>query len=1633
MILHLGWCQPRDANAADGLHDLMRATCAAGSFGFKCRFRCRCQGNDLCNKVTGTCPRGCADGYWGPGCQLSNRCYYNGQKRNYMGTVNVTEDGNECQEWEKKYPHEHNYQPTDFPDGRYPDNYCRTTTDSSMPWCYIRSGRRRWSYCNTVNCVCPDGLYGHNCAKMCHCADETETCDSILGMCKSQCATGWSGFDCQMPTACGSNRYGWNCENECKCRNDRHCDRFVGPTSECQCREGYFNPPNCEPVPVSQRLTKPRIIEFSNDQVNPGQPATFNCTVSAFPMPVESDIRLLAPEGRQVALMRSEELAEYSYTRKNTFKVDYVQSNERYSCFVQATAGTTSLTAYAKVFELPRLNAIPGVVHGSITAYNATIEWRKWSPERGDPGDPNILWYSVFVRGSADTAYRNAGMVVHKFCTEKCRYVLTGLQPNTRYSVYVSVRRDGEGGDGPPGPVFHLTTKCAVPSLPPAIDTMIADLQHNTSYPQTRVIITWNVPSRDSINCNSISKYVVELAPPPDQGAPRTWNLPAGSKRELTVSSLTPFTEYCASVYFQTDGGFSSARSEKACVVTPQTSRLQELSPVASDRGSRRTETVVVGYGHLNTPPAPTNLEVQRKSSSSVTFSWERPSPAHGNITLYRVIYWEQNTTGATGVEWRSNLRYVEYTLTGLKPSTSYQIQVQAVNQAGAGEGSLILTVATDEDVPGAVRVLRNVSRTDRSIELRWIAPTDQDATVKNFMVECEPIQTLLGGNAARYSERRLAPNSVSHTARELSPATKYTCTVRAINARGPGPLAAITVWTEAGEPRKPITPVIKSITDTTVTVDIHHSGDLTVSYYRLIVERLGEKDSGRGRREAPAYLRDLDLNYYQASQSTSQPAYVTAQLPRQQVSGAFTVGDNQTYEGFFNGPLQRDTAYDLWLVAFSSVDGTLRESFAKTESPVIVRALTAPPPANHVPVIVGVLIVFILLIVTFAILLLIWRRRHVTSEREKAELPSFGPTILPEPDTSPPPTPISEGACLLSSLETCSQEAEPLLEASNTRSVESEPVYSNVGAGVHLGTIKVEDLWDYIRNNKANDMEGLKREYRLLPAGLTATCDVARREENKLKNRYGNIIAYDHTRVLLDPEDGDPTDDYINANYIDGYNRPRAYIAAQGPNTPTIKDLWRMVWKESCKTLIMLTNLTETGKKKCEQYWPDEGCEQYGPISVQLLDTDELPDFTIRTFLLTKGGQSKYLKQFHFTTWPDHGVPRFGHSLLLFRQKIRAYDNLDNGPVIVHCSAGVGRTGTYVAVDTQLERARAEGIIDVHNFVQLMRTQRVNMVQSFEQYVFVYDSLLEALICGDTTVSSHAFPEVYNDLCLYDPDIGKTKLEEQFEILKLLSTTIERDESTTALSPENIFKNRCKNIVPANRCRPYLLTPNDGANDYINAVFLNCYRRRDGLLVTQMPLPNTVTDFWRLVYDHNCHTIVMLNDVDEKDETCEQYWSEDTCGSDYGPFIVETTTQIRSDPSITVRDFTLTNTNAPQDSPRMIRQFNFHRWAEGSAVPTSGRAFLQLVDAVERRYDDTGFQPIAVHCMNGASRSGLFCAILYILERLKKEKEVDVFQAVKQMRLNRTQFIDNMEQYRFCHDILLEFLSNPNPSSIHT
>ncbi|KAL5021811.1 hypothetical protein ScPMuIL_000966 [Solemya velum] len=1561
-----------DSIRADTVNDRMQR-CLEGTFGYECRFECRCENGESCSKTTGSCTNGCRVGYWGPGCQLTNNCFYNGQARNYTGTKSVTKSMHVCQRWDSQEPHRHSYRPHEFPEGFYPENFCRTTPDSAKPWCYTNERKNRWEHCNVNNCYCPPGRFGHDCAKECHCSVSQEACDSILGMCKSGCALGWEGYDCQKAVACPENTYGWDCSQQCHCQNPQHCDRFTGPTTACRCKEKYFNPPFCEPV------TQPKIVYFGNNRVNPGQPTTFNCSVSAFPTPQQNDIQLRAPQGRRVSLVRSRRLDQYSYTRVNIFHVNFVNTGETYACVVTSTAGRTSHTILADLYELPRLNLPPVISPDGVEPTELTIEWSRWDFKNGDTGDPPILWYNVWLQERGQTTFERIGMVFDMFCGETCNYTITELRPNTEYKMYITSSRDGEGGDGPPGQLLYARTDCGVPSSPVTIKSVVGQHQFNSSHPKARLVIKWEDPPRNTWNCVSIERYQIQVYGTHYDVSPRVVHLASDTPKFLSVPDLEPFTEYCVKITFQNNKGLDSKASNPVCATTPET-----------------------------VPTAPRNLKLTERSSESLTFAWDQPRSPRRNMTVYRLVFWKASTKELStkkGIEWRSAAKHVEYILSGLEPHTKYHIQVQAVNKAGAGRMSEILTGETEESVPGPIRTFRNTTRSPDSIQFKWEPPETVNGELLFFLVSCYDVDA----TTIKHITERVPDNVFEYRLKELTPATKYNCSVNASTSKGSGPMHDIIVWTEAAELREPFPPIITDRTDTTVILELKAMDDPNVGYYRILVERAIE----RRRRRIPDAFQDVTLDFHSATEDGAN-IYVSAELT-EIADDPFVVGDNKTYNGFFNAPLSPEDTYDIWFGAFSEVDGVLRKSFSKAEQSVVARTVAEAPPSNHVPVIVAVLVVFILLVLVFALLLFIWRRRHLVAEREKAEMPNFGPTIIPDPDPTPPSTPIDN-------LEV------PLIETGlhghGLTLVIPPPEPIPDDTDVKIPPIRVEDLWDYVKQSKTNDSELLKREYRLIPAGLTATCDVAKKTENKNKNRYGNIIAYDHTRVVLEPVEGDVHDDYTNANYIEGYQIPKAYIAAQGPTKPTISDIWRMVWQEKSITLIMLTNPTETGRKKCEQYWPESGSETYAGIKVKLDGVEELPDFTIRTFILTKRDESRSMKQFHYTTWPDHGVPRFGNSLLLFRQKIRSHDNLENGPVIVHCSAGVGRTGTYIAIDTQLEKAKTEGIIDVHNFVQLMRTQRVNMVQTLEQYIFVYDVLLEALICGDTTIPCDLYPEVLSELCQFDQSIDKTKLEEQFEILRLISSTIEKDESTTALRPENIFKNRCKNIIPANRCRPYLTSPSEEGNDYVNAVFVNGYRQRDAFIVTQMPLPNTVEDFWRLVYDHQSSCIIMLNDIEPKDETCEQYWTLDTCGENYEPFIVETTAEIKSDPSITVRDFTITNTQNPQESPRIVRQFQFHRWPENSLVPSSKVALLELLDMVDKWQQHTGNKSVTVHCMNGASRSGIFVSISLVIERIKAEKEVDVFQAVKQMRLNRPHLIDCMEQYRFCHEIVLDYLA---------
>uniref|UniRef100_A0AAY4BMX1 protein-tyrosine-phosphatase n=1 Tax=Denticeps clupeoides TaxID=299321 RepID=A0AAY4BMX1_9TELE len=274
-----------------------------------------------------------------------------------------------------------------------------------------------------------------------------------------------------------------------------------------------------------------------------------------------------------------------------------------------------------------------------------------------------------------------------------------------------------------------------------------------------------------------------------------------------------------------------------------------------------------------------------------------------------------------------------------------------------------------------------------------------------------------------------------------------------------------------------------------------------------------------------------------------------------------------------------------------------------------------------------------------------------------------------------------------------------------------------------HLAKLQADS--NYLLSEEFEDLKDVGRNQPL---------DTARVPENRGKNRYNNILPYDATRVKLSYLEDDPCSDYINASYIPGNNFRREYIATQGPLPGTKEDFWRMVWEQNVHNIVMVTQCMEKGRVKCDQYWPlNREPLYYGDLVVQMLSESVLPEWTIREFKICYDGQMNFprmVRHFHYTIWPDHGVPETTQSLIQFVRTVRDYvDRAPNsGPTVVHCSAGVGRTGTFIVLDRVLQQLDSRGTVDIYGCVFDLRQQRSHMVQTECQYAYLHQCVRDVL-----------------------------------------------------------------------------------------------------------------------------------------------------------------------------------------------------------------------------------------------------------------------------------------------------------------
>uniref|UniRef100_A0A3B3Q897 protein-tyrosine-phosphatase n=1 Tax=Paramormyrops kingsleyae TaxID=1676925 RepID=A0A3B3Q897_9TELE len=419
------------------------------------------------------------------------------------------------------------------------------------------------------------------------------------------------------------------------------------------------------------------------------------------------------------------------------------------------------------------------------------------------------------------------------------------------------------------------------------------------------------------------------------------------------------------------------------------------------------------------------------------------------------------------------------------------------------------------------------------------------------------------------------------------------------------------------------------------------------------------------------------------------------------------------------------------------------------------------------------------------------------------------------------------------------------------------------------------------------------------------------------------------------------------------------------------------MVWEQQSSIIVMVTRCEEGNRNKCAQYWPSQerDTEIFEEFIVKINGEDHFPDYIIRRLCVTNREKSteRDVTHIQFTSWPDHGVPGEPHLLLKLRRCVNSFKNLFSGPIIVHCSAGVGRTGTYIGIDAMMEGLEAEGRMDIYGYVAQLRRQRCLMVQVEAQYILIHQALIEHTQFGDTEIPlSEMLPKYKN---------WRTQ--------------------NTGISEENKKRNRYSAIVPC-ECFNTL---------YINASYIDGYWGPRCIIATQGPLPDTRADFWLMIFQKKIKTIFMLTEcMEEGKEFCSPYWSDEK--KVFGDLEVEVK-DCNTCPAYQIRCVELRHLKvAVIFENRKVYQYQFQQWTEKN-LPQNPKDLIDMMRTVKKKteYDTIRPErnvPIVVHCNDGSTRTGLFCALWNILDSAETEKVVDMFQVVKTLRKERQGVILN-------------------------
>ncbi|XP_069704002.1 receptor-type tyrosine-protein phosphatase T-like isoform X1 [Periplaneta americana] len=763
---------------------------------------------------------------------------------------------------------------------------------------------------------------------------------------------------------------------------------------------------------------------------------------------------------------------------------------------------------------------------------------------------------------------------------------------------------------------------------------------------------------------------------------------------------------------------------------------------------------------------------------------------------------------------------------------------------------------------------------------------------------------------------------------------------------------------------------------------------DMTTKSFYFIIISLNKYTNVSLKEDQIALTRNLTEQIVEKAGIKEKEWWIAAEIQPQDKNIYFEVGNGSECNGtvgvlYRNQRLTESELYEVILVAVNQVNGRYLFSIVRLEQEL--KSLIHP----------ALWASFLLLIIPIAGCCILWRRRKSKSEGDTLELKTED--------------------------ELCENQTDSNLEISKM----PLPVGPKLSTTRRFSRrVAIGDLENYVKIGLTSGE--LQRQHALFARGLIRPCNYGRLPQNKEKNRYDELVAYDDTRVKLKKIPGDPLSDYINANYINGYNSPKFYIATQGPKRNTVSDFWRMIWQEHVQVISILTNVVENDEVKCEPYWPESGEEiTYGSITIKNESSKVFADYTFRILSVTCEGKMRKVNHLHFN-WPENGVPLYPQSLASYLKRL-LITQPGRGPIVVHCSAGVGRTGTVILADICLRMAAAEGYVDVLSFQQQIREQRSDMVYNLNQYKLVHLVLLESLVAEQTSIPcdgkfESCVEELYQSGTLLRQFNRLHDLRWQDEALK--PTTC---HSSHLPADKFKFKNRYQHIVPGTTGRIFIskFPHKDGNSDYINAVSVDGFKVKDQFVATQFPLPSTVGDFWRLIDEKNVSLIVVLNELDEQIKNVCKFWpTEENPSLNAVPYLSIRCKQQCDHANWTTFSITIMNCYATNtDNEKKVNILHLKGWKSDEELPPSAFVILELWQEAERLYNGNG--PIVVTCLDGAKACGYFLSLAFLLDKIKLTQECDVCHAVRTVRQNREQFVPSYGQFELLYQAALLYLDS--------